>query len=57
MFDYELEDGTYNRDNLDTNTWDLALYDVRPYVEFELNAPVTLQTPIQIRENTGATAP
>lgn len=57
VFDYELEDGTYNRDNLDTNTWDLALYDVRPYVEFELNAPVTLQTPIQIRgKATGATA-
>ena len=57
VFDYELEDGSYNKDNLDTNTWDLALYDVRPYVEFELNAPVTLQTPIQIRgKATGATA-
>tara|TARA_A200000113_G_scaffold121245_2_gene108980 strand:+ start:23208 stop:29462 length:6255 start_codon:yes stop_codon:yes gene_type:complete len=56
VFDYELEDGSYN-DNLNTNTWDLSLYDVRPYVEFELNAPVTLQTPVHIKgKATGASA-
>ena len=57
VYDYELEDGTYDRSNLDVNTWDLTLYDVRPYVEFELNEPVTLTTPIHIRgKSTGSTA-
>ena len=57
VYDYELEDGSYERSNLDLNSWDLTLYDVRPYVEFELNEPVTLTTPIQIRgKATGATA-
>ncbi len=56
VYDYELEDGTYERENLDLNTWDLTLYDVRPYVEFELNEPVKLTTPIHIKgKATGAT--
>lgn len=56
VYDYELEDGSYERSNLDLNTWDLTLYDVRPYVEFELNEAVTLTTPIHIKgKATGAT--
>jgi len=49
VWDYELEDGSYDATNLDLNVFDLALYDVRPYVELELNAPVTLTTPIHIK--------
>jgi hypothetical protein len=49
VYDFYLENGSYDIDNLDRNEWNLILYDVQPYTEILLNEPVTLTTPTQIK--------
>jgi hypothetical protein len=56
VYDFALEQGGYDVSNLDTNKWDLTLFDVQTYSVATLNEPVTLNTPTYIQGKlTGAT--
>ena len=57
VYDFALESGSYNTSNLNINQWDLSLFDIQTYTEIELNEPITLSTPVQIKgKSSGATA-
>lgn len=56
VYDFALEQGGYDVANLDTNKWDLTLFDIQTYSVATLNEPVTLTTPTYIQgKSTGAT--
>ena len=56
VYDFVLEQGGYDVPNLDTNRWDLTLFDVQTYSKMTLNEPVTLSIPTYIQgSQTGAT--
>ena len=56
IYDFVLEQGGYDVENLDTNRWDLSLFDIQTYSTLTLNEPVTLTIPTFIQgESTGAT--
>ncbi len=56
IYDFVLEQGGYDVSNLDTNRWDLSLFDIQTYSKATLNEPVTLTVPTFIQgESTGAT--
>jgi hypothetical protein len=55
-YDFVLEQGGYDSDNLKTNRWDLSVFDIQTYSVLTLNQPVTLTTPTYVRgSSTGAT--
>ena len=55
VYDFALESGSY-QSVLDTNVWDITLYDVQPYTKVTLNQPITLATPAYfIGNSSGAT--
>ena len=57
IYDFALESGSYDTTLPDLNQWDLSLYDIQTYTEFEVSESVTMTTPTYIRgENSGATA-
>ena len=57
VYDFNLNSGAYNSNNLDLNEFNLALYDVQTFSEIHLNEPITLSTPTFIKgNNSGATA-
>ena len=57
VYDFALESGSYNANNLDQNVWDLSLFDVQMYSTVTLNEPVTLSLPTRvIGQYSGATA-
>ncbi len=57
IYDFALESGSYNSTTPDQNQWDISLYDVQTYTEFDVNEPVTLNIPTFIKgSNSGATA-
>jgi hypothetical protein len=56
VYDFVLEQGGYDVQNLKTNEWDLTLFDIQTYSKLTLNEPVTLSTPTYIQgSQTGAT--
>tara|TARA_B100000287_G_scaffold400384_1_gene419553 strand:- start:3815 stop:11296 length:7482 start_codon:yes stop_codon:yes gene_type:complete len=57
VYDVDLESGSYDRANSNTNEWDLILYDVQTVTEITLNEPITLAVPTHIKgKYSGATA-
>ena len=57
VYDVDLESGSYDRANSNTNEWDLILYDVQTVTEITLNEPITLAVPTHIKgKHSGATA-
>ena len=57
VYDADLESGSYDRANSNTNEWDLILYDVQTVTELTLNEPITLAVPTHIKgKYSGATA-
>ena len=49
VYDHALESGSYDTTYPDSNTWDLALFDIVPYTEIIVNENITsLQTPTYI---------
>ena len=56
VYDFVLEQGGYDVETLDTNRWDLTLFDVQTYSKLTLSEPVTLTIPTYVQgEQTGAT--
>jgi hypothetical protein len=56
VYDFVLEQGGYDVQNLDTNQWDLSLFDVQTYSKITVNEPITLSIPTYVRgSQTGAT--
>ena len=56
VYDFVLEQGGYDVQNLETNQWDLSLFDIQTYSSITLNEPITLSIPTYIRgSQTGAT--
>jgi hypothetical protein len=56
VYDFVLEQGGYDVENLNTNRWDLTLFDIQTYSILTLNEPVTLTIPTYIQgSQTGAT--
>ncbi len=44
VFDFALEEGSYNTNLLDSNRWDISLYDIQIYTKITLNQPISLNT-------------
>ena len=56
VYDFKLESGQYDADNLNRNKWNVSLYDVQTFTEITLNEPITLSTPTFIKgKYSGAT--
>jgi hypothetical protein len=56
VFDFALEEGSYNTSVPDSNNWDISLYDVQTYTKITLNQPITLTIPTYVVGNSsGAT--
>jgi hypothetical protein len=51
IFDFALEEGSYNTFSLDFNRWDISLFDIQTYTKITLNQPITLQVPTHIVGN------
>lgn len=51
VFDFALEEGSYNTISLDLNRWDISLYDIQTYTKITLNQPITLTTPTYVIGN------
>jgi hypothetical protein len=51
IFDFALEEGSYNTFALDFNRWDISLFDVQTYTKITLNQPISLQVPTHIVGN------
>jgi hypothetical protein len=57
VYDFALEGGSYEVENLRTNLWDISLYDIQTYGDLVVNEPISLTIPTYIRGNSsGATA-
>ena len=57
IYDFALESGSYDTTRPDLNQWDLSLYDVQTYTEFEVSESISMNIPTFIKgENSGATA-
>jgi len=55
VFDFALEEGSYQT-VLDTNRWDISLYDIQTYTKITLNESITLDVPTYVIGNSsGAT--
>lgn len=55
VYDFALESGSYHS-LLNTNVWDVTLYDIQPYTKVTLNQPITLATPAYfVGNSSGAT--
>jgi hypothetical protein len=55
-YDFYLENGSYSPNNLNTNLWNLSVFDIQMYSVITLNSPVTLNTPVYVTgQQTGAT--
>lgn len=56
VYDFKLESGEYDTDNLNRNRWEISLYDVQTFTEITLNEPITLTAPTFIKgKYSGAT--
>jgi hypothetical protein len=56
IFDFALEEGSYNTFSLDFNRWDASLFDVQTYTKITLNQPISLEVPTYVVGNSsGAT--
>jgi hypothetical protein len=51
IFDFALEEGSYNTFSLDFNRWDISLFDIQTYTKITLNQPISLQVPTYIVGN------
>jgi hypothetical protein len=51
IFDFALEEGSYNTFSLDFNRWDISLFDIQTYTKITLNQPISLQVPTHIVGN------
>lgn len=55
VYDFALESGSY-QSVLDTNVWDITLYDIQPFTKITLNQPATISTPAYfVGNSSGAT--
>jgi hypothetical protein len=55
VYDFALEEGSY-QNLLNSNRWDITLYDIQPFTKITLNQPITLSTPSYLVGNSsGAT--
>ena len=55
VYDFALEEGSYQT-LLNTNKWDITLYDIQPFTKITLNQPITLNTPAYfVGNSSGAT--
>jgi hypothetical protein len=56
VFDFALEEGSYNTTSLNSNRWDISLYDIQTYTKITLNQPVTFNASTYVIGNSsGAT--
>jgi hypothetical protein len=56
IYDFRLENGSYDADNANTNQWGISLFDVQPFTEITLNQAHTLPVPTFVKgANSGAT--
>jgi len=57
VYDTSLDAGAYTRTSLNSNQWDLSLYDIQTFTHVTLNEPTTLTIPTFIKgKYSGATA-
>lgn len=57
VYDFKLDSGSYNSENLNLNEWNISLYDVQTFSEITLNEPITLTIPTFVQgKYSGATA-
>jgi len=57
VYDYKLDSGQYDAENLNRNRWAISLYDIQTFTEITLNEPITLSTPTFVKgKYSGATA-
>ena len=57
LYDYALESGSYELENLNLNRWDISLFDIQTYGDLQVNTDVTLTIPTYIKgDSSGATA-
>ena len=57
VYDVALDAGAYNRTNLNSNQWDLSLYDIQTFSHITLNEATTLTVPTYIKgKYSGSTA-
>ena len=57
VYDTSIDSGAYNRTNLNSNQWDLSLYDIQTFTGVTLNEATTLTVPTYIKgKYSGATA-
>ena len=49
VYDFALESGSYSVSNSDTNQWDVALYDIQPFTDINLNEAATLTIPTHVK--------
>ena len=57
VYDTSLDAGAYTRNSLNSNQWDLSLYDIQTFTHVTLNEPTTLTVPTFIKgKYSGATA-
>ena len=56
VYDFRLDSGQYDADNLNLNRWAVSLYDFQPFTEITLNEPISLSTPTFVKgKYSGAT--
>jgi hypothetical protein len=56
VYDISLENGGFDSSLLQSNQWDLSLFDIQTFTELYYNEPISLQVPTQIKgKSSGAT--
>jgi hypothetical protein len=56
VYDFRLESGAYDSENLNRNFWEISLYDLQTFTEITLNEPISLSVPTFIKgKYSGAT--
>jgi len=48
VYDFKLQSGSYDTSFSDLNEWEISLFDIQTYTEFQLNEPITLNVPTRI---------
>lgn len=57
VYDFKLQSGSYDTIFPNLNEWEISLFDIQTYTEFQLNEPITLNVPTKITgKSSGSTA-
>jgi hypothetical protein len=57
VYDFYLKSGSYDSSNLDSNVWNISLFDIQTYSEITISESITLDIPCRIiGEQSGSTA-